>query len=118
MIGALIEQCRIHLGRRLVDEALAVEQGQDRLALRRRQGARRAGAGRGHRRRPGPLPIKTRPRHAEGAAGPGRADCLGQFAGAGHQPRSRGSGVARGSPKISESFFWAAMIASACRSRS
>jgi hypothetical protein len=77
---ALIQKCRINLGRSLVGKRLAIEYIENLLSLLLVQRSWRLGPrdGRHGQTRP-TLPIERRPRHTQAAAGCGRADARRKF---------------------------------------
>ena len=123
-VPALVQQCRVDLGRSLVDERFAVQHVEDLLPLFVAQRPWRRGPWRGRwlgrRRRFGrprlTMSIERRSRHAQRLASRCRADVRSEFFDGVHGSLPLPSGGGRGIPRISESFFWTSMIISAWRS--
>ncbi len=114
-IGALIEQRGVDLRRRLIDEA-GVEQIQHAVTLDGCQRPRRRRSRPYDRGRSTP-PIQRGPREAQRATGRLGAHRGGRVVDGDHQSSSSCTNGFRGIPRSSETFFWNAMIASACCNR-
>ena len=114
-VGLLLEQRGMDFGGRLVDEALAVQHVEHRLAFGRTQRARRRrtgppGCG---GRRGAPPAIQRRPGHADALTQRRRLARRGDGLDGTHQSVSSSSRGVRGIPRISATFFWSVMIVSA-----
>jgi hypothetical protein len=104
-VAPLVEQGGVDLGRGLVDEALAMECGEDRLALRRGEGPPRRGAGPTRGRPAGVTatvqPCATDPRGPTCCGQPHRGP---QLLRGGHHALPPLAGVFRGIPRSAETF--------------
>src|ERR1035437_7253842 len=117
VVGPLVEELHPDLRRGFVDEAFAVQRGEHRGALFGRESARRRASFRGSLRGRLLASMQGGSREAERLADRRSADIARKLRRGEHQSISSTSIFARGIPRISETFFWISMIASACASR-
>ena len=114
-VRLLLEHRGMDCGGRLVDEALAVQHVEHRLALggvqraRRRRTGPRGGGG----RHGAPTAIERRPGHADAVTQRRGLARRGDGLDGPHQSVSSSSRGVRGIPRISAIFFWRVMIVSA-----
>src|SRR5713226_4897193 len=115
-VDARVEQRGMDLGRGLISERFGIEGDEYLLALLHGQRSRWSRSRWRRSRRPS-LPVQRGPGHTDGSTRRPGSDGEFQTAHGGHQSSSSSGGLFRGIPRISATFFWTSMIASAWWSR-